>query len=80
MNGGKAMPKPKSLFIGYFQSRTILYIERCMAHSLAQAKLILMRRIAKKAGVPINLVIERFKTDEHCDIKLEVEFKEVEDE
>jgi len=74
------MPKPKSLFIGYFQSRTVLFIERCYAHSLAQAKLILMRRIAKKANVPLKLVMDRFKTDEYCDIKKEIEFEEIEDE
>ena len=70
------MSKCKDLYKGYFQSRTILYVERCMAYSVAQAKLILMRRIAKKAGVPLALVMDRFRDDEHCTIAKEIEFVE----
>ena len=73
------MSKCKDLYKGYFQSRTILYVERCMAYSVAQAKLILMRRIAKKAGAPLELVMDRFKDDEFCEVKREIEFKEVEE-
>ena len=69
----------KSLYKGYFQSRTILYVERCMAYSVSQAKFVLMRSIAKKAGVPLELVMDRFQDDKFCDVKLEVEFEEVDE-
>lgn len=69
----------KDLYKGIFESRTTMYIERCYATSLAQAKQLLMRRIAKKTGAPLNLIMDRFKDNKFCDIQLEIEFKEVEE-
>ena len=68
----------KDLYIGTMQTRKKVYIERCMAHSEKQAWLLLCRRIAKKSGAPYGMIIDWFSNPENYSIKIEVEFKEIE--
>lgn len=69
----------KDLYLGHFVGRCKVHIERCMAYSEKQAYLILCRRVAKKYGVSVGVVMDHFKTGENCNIKKEIEFEEVED-
>ncbi len=69
----------KNLYLGYFQTRKTMYIERCMAHSEKQAKLLICKRISNKADVPLNLVMNWFSNPENYSLKKEIEYKEVED-
>ena len=70
------MSKPKDLYFGYFQTRKTMYMERCMAHSEKQAWLLICKRISKKAGVPLNLVMDWFSNPENYSIRVEIEYKE----
>lgn len=72
------MSKPKDLYIGTFQTRKKIYVERCMAHSEKQAWLLFCRRISKKAGIPNNVVMDWFQNTENYSIRKEIEFKEME--
>lgn len=69
----------KDLYIGYFQSRLRLYVERAYACSERQMWLLCCRRIAKKQGVPIRMVFDKFHDPESYKITKEVEFQEVEE-
>jgi hypothetical protein len=71
------MSKPKDLYLGYFQARKRMYIERCMAHSEKQAKLLICKRISKEAGVPLNLVMDWFSNPENYSLKIEVKYEEI---
>ena len=68
----------KNLYIGYFNGRTKMHVERCMAYSEKQAFYVLCQRVAKKYGVPPGVVIDHFRLGENCEIKLEIEFEEEE--
>ncbi len=60
-----------------FQFNRELYIERTMAYSAKQARLIMCRRIAKKQEVPAWQVLQYFNENEDkFDVQLETEFTE----
>jgi hypothetical protein len=73
------MSKIKQLYIGYFQTRLKLFVERVMAYSERQAWSLVCKRIAKKQGVSERIVYDWFSDKDKYTIKLEVEFKEVEE-
>lgn len=73
------MNKLKTLYCGTFQTRKKLYIEMAMAYSERQAWLIFCRRIAKKSGHPLNLIMDWFSDPVNYTIKVEIKYKEVEE-
>jgi len=70
------MSKLKNLYLGMMQTRKKVFVERCMATSEKQAKNLFIRRIAKKQGIPYNLVADWFSDEANYSIKIEVEYKE----
>lgn len=71
------MSKIKQLYICYFQTRLKLFVERVMAYSERQAWSLVCKRIAKKQGVSERIVYDWFSDKSKYTVKLEVEFKEV---
>lgn len=70
------MSKPKDLYIGTFQTRKRVFIERAYAWSDRQMWLLCCRRIAKKQGVPLKVVFDWFQDTENYSIRKEIEFRE----
>ncbi len=74
------MAKCKSLYLGHFNFKHSLHIERCMAYTEKQAFFVLCRRIAKKMGVSAGMVFDYFKGGNRYDLKEEIKFEEIDDE
>jgi len=74
------MAKIKHLYLGHFNFRQSLHVERCMAYTEKQAFWVLCRRIAKKMGVSVDTVFHHFRGTNKYELKKEVKFEEVEDE
>jgi hypothetical protein len=73
------MSKIKQLWKGMFNFRRELYIEFAYAYTVDQAKIVMARRIAKKQEVLPVIVLGYLKDHPNSfEIKLEIEFKEVE--
>ena len=67
----------KQTWKGLFCYRSEMKVEYAYAYSQAQAKLIMMRRLAKKQGVIPAVVFGYFKEHENSfEIKLEIDWKE----
>lgn len=64
--------KEKHLFRGYFNFRHQLRIEYARAYSGKQAKVQMMRRIAKRHNVPYEYVIREFSGSQD-NFKIEIE-------
>ena len=73
------MAKCKDLWLGHFNFRNSLCVERCMAYTEKQAFFVLCRRIAKKMGVSVNTVFHHFSGTNKYELKREVKFEEVDD-
>jgi len=68
----------KNLYKGMVQFRKNLYIEYVRAYTEEQARIVIARRIAKKQGVLPVVVLSWMKEfPDNFDIKIEIEFKEV---
>lgn len=61
------MEKIKKKYKGWFNFRTKVRFEYCSAYSIGQAKVLMMRSIAKKDGVQYSYVFNEFneKNDNH---------------
>lgn len=71
------MARLKNLYIGSFNFRRELYIQRCYAYSSKQAWLLFCGRLAKKQGVSNKMVMGLFDgRKDNFNINLEVEFEE----
>ena len=71
----------KNLYKGMFQFRKNLYIEYVRAYTEEQARILIARRIAKKQGVLPVVVLSWMKEfPDNFDIKIEIEFKDVDDD
>lgn len=69
----------KSLYKGFFNFTSTVYIERCMAYTSRQAWLILCRRIAKKQGVSPQMVMAKFDgSQDNYSVQVEIAFTEEE--
>jgi hypothetical protein len=69
--------KLKNNYKGLFCYRSEMKVEYAYAYSADQAKLIMMRRLAKKQGVIPSVVFNYFKEHENsCDIRIETEWRE----
>ena len=73
------MAKCKNLYIGNFNFKHSLHIERCMAYTEKQAFFLLCSRIAKKMGVSARIVFDYFQGTNKYELKCEVKFEEVDD-
>lgn len=71
----------KSLYCGVFNFKRERYIEYVYAYTPLQAKMIIMRRIANKQGVPLSWVCNYFNgAKDNFKIEPETIFEEVKDE
>ncbi|MCK9431583.1 MAG: hypothetical protein M0R00_01330 [Candidatus Omnitrophica bacterium] len=71
----------KNLYKGMIQFRKKLYIEYVMAYTEEQARIMIARRIAKKQSVLPVVVLSWMKEfPNNFDIKIETEFKEVDEQ
>lgn len=71
----------KNLYKCMIQFRKKLYIEYVMAYTEEQARIIIARRIAKKQSVLPVVVLSWMKEfPNNFDIKIETEFKEVDEQ
>ena len=71
----------KNLWKGIFLYKCEVQILYCYAYSSSQAKIIMARRIARKQGVLPVVVLGWLKDHPNSfEIKIETEFKEVDDE
>jgi hypothetical protein len=67
----------KDKYIGRFNFQREIYIEYAYAFSPLQAKMVIMRRIAKKQDVPFFTVYNFFNENkDNWEIQLETEFRE----
>ena len=67
----------KNLYKGLFNYQSRSYIEYVYAYTSDQAKFTIMRRIAKKQGVPLSWVCNHFNGEkDNYKIILEMEFEE----
>jgi len=70
-------PQIRDLYIGYFNFKGQLFIERAYAFSEKQAKMLLVRRIAKKLSRdPMPLFCEFNGQKDNFSVKKEFEFAE----
>ena len=71
----------KNVYKGIFNLKMEVFMEYAYAYSPAQAKTVMVRRIAKKHGVLPVVVFGWLKEHPHCyEIRLETEFEEVEND
>lgn len=71
------MAKCKHLYLGNFNFRNSLHVERCQAYTEKQAFYVLCRRIAKKMGVSTNTIFHHFQGTNKYELKCEIAFEEV---
>ena len=73
--------KNRSLYRGVFNFSCGSEIKYAYAYSPAQAKVIMMQRMAREHGLIFQVVAGRFKGDiDNFKIETEMEFKEVDNE
>jgi hypothetical protein len=71
----------KNLYKVLVQFRKNLYIEYVRAYTEEQSRIVIARRVAKKQGVLPVVVLSWMKEHpDNFDIKIETEFKEIENE
>jgi len=70
----------QTLYKGLLQTNKSVFVEYAYAYSEKQAWVRMVKRIAKKQGIPFLIVASWFKDPKYYTIKPEIIFEEVEDE